>query len=321
MALDVSVHKGRADKPVVIFIHGLGMDKSLWLDPLETRVFAKNIPAKFLAAGPPRTSSAPNHNKFTLGDVPEKMDGLWDELKTGGYNLVCWSQKRPVGPIGIAVKELAEIMSIAKKSFPQNPIVLIGHSRGGLISRKFMEGDIRGIKTLITISTPHSGSSLARLGKYLRPLAAALKTVLPDNTRTVSEVVKRLNEFIEGNAARELLPGSDFLKGLRDSPAKGVSYFSFGGTRTELFTLYAWKKRDGKISPEPFLTIPDSLLSLLPSSVLPDELTPGKGDGLVSAKSSVLPWARRHHNVPANHISVLWDRKIIGAVAEILEGV
>ncbi|MBI5409606.1 MAG: alpha/beta fold hydrolase [Nitrospirae bacterium] len=330
MQPDVTIHKGQKDKPVVIFIHGLGIDKDIWLNPLNTKIFAKNVPIKIFAAKLPRPLIPPCpplkkggylNGKLTIGDIPEKVDSLWTALKDRGFNLVCWSQRRPVGPMDAAVEELKKIMEIVRESFPGKPVALIGHSRGGLIARKFMEAKPPEVTALITISTPHSGSSLALLGKYLKPLSPPLKVILPKDAHgTLSGVLKRFSELIEGNATRELLPGSDFFKSLKDVPADGVKYMSFGGTKTKLLTVYTWKRRHDEMPyPTPLLTIPDSLLKILPSSKLPDELKTGKGDFLVSAKSSELPWASNHYNVSANHITILWNKKVIGNTVKILE--
>ncbi len=323
MDLDITLIKGNTARPVAIFIHGLGVDKGMWIDPLETRIFAKNVPMKYFAAKQPKVCSlttGKKRKKLTIGDIPKRVDTLWDILKDRGFNLVCWSQKRPAGPISAAVEELEEVMRLVRKTFPGRPAAFIGHSRGGLVARKFMEKGPPEIKALITVSSPHSGSSLALLRKYLRPASSALKVILPENTHgTASEVLKRLRDLIEGDASKELLPGSDFFKNLKDSPAEGISYLSFGGTKTKLLTVYRCEKRDKKLHPKPFLTIPDSLLKVFPASVLPDELKPGKGDFLVSAKSSVLPWALEHYNVPANHISILWNKKVINKTVELLE--
>ncbi|MBI5057554.1 MAG: alpha/beta hydrolase [Nitrospirae bacterium] len=320
MELDATIHKGSPDSPVVIFIHGLSLNKHIWLDPLETKIFANNVPLKVFAATRPKPRSTSNTKKLTFGDIPGKVDNLWDALKMKGFNLICWSQSRPVAPISAASEELKKVVKLAKEVFPRRHIALIGHSRGGLIARKFMEEKMPGIKALITISSPHQGSSLALLGKYLKPISAVLKVALPKDTHgAVSEVIRRFNELIEGQATRELLPDSDFFKTLNDAPVDGVKYLSFGGTKTRLFIVYKWEKRDGKSYPKPFMSVPDSLLQVFPPSVLPEEITAGKGDVLVSAKSSVLPWAEDHYNVPANHVTILWNKKVIKNTVKILE--
>jgi len=54
MEFDSTIHKGSADRPVVILIHGLSMDKDIWTDPLGTTMFAKNVPIKIFAARRPK---------------------------------------------------------------------------------------------------------------------------------------------------------------------------------------------------------------------------------------------------------------------------
>jgi len=320
--MDVAIHKGRKDKPLVIFIHGLGMDKDIWIDPLNTRIFAKSTPVKIFTATEPKPCTSLIGGKITLGEYTKKVETIWMALKDNGFNLMCWSQKRPVGPIIAAVNELEDIMDEAKDIFPKTPIALIGHSRGGLVARKFMERRCSEIKALITISTPHSGSSLSRFGKYIKPFSIMLRDILPANTHGIlTTMIKNVTNLLEGNALKELLPESPFLKNLKDSPQKGTEYISFGGTEPRLFTIYTWKKKDGKFYPKPLLAIPDSLLQIFPSFLVTDEITPGKGDGLVTAKSSVLPWASRHYNLKANHLSILWDKKSIDCIIEALREV
>lgn len=321
MKLDITFHRGRPDKPVVIFIHGLGVDKNFWVDPPGTKVLGGSVPLNVFAAGPPRSClPAEKRKKISIGFIPDTIDNLWTAVTDKGFNALCWSQKRPVGPIHVAVEELEEIHALVKKEFPGNLIAVIGHSRGGLIARKFMERKVPEIKALITISTPHAGSSLSRLGKYLSPLAPFLEKILPEETHgTVSNTIKRLHELLEGNALKELLPGSDFIRTLRDTPSEGIIYVSFGGTKTKMLTVYTWKKQDNRICPKPLLTVPDSLLKALPQSVIPGEITPGMGDFLVTAASSVMPLAQKHYNVPANHMSITWHKKTINKTIEVLE--
>jgi len=308
----MSIHNGRKDKPVVILIHGLGMDKNIWIDPLTSKIFARNIPLRIFAATKPKSYPSGSSKKISLGDIPEKVSNLWSVLKDEGFNMICWSQRRPVGPIGCAVEELGGVVKRANSLFPKKPIALVGHSRGGLIARKFMEKERQGIKALVTISTPHSGSTIARLGKYLKPLSVVLKGILPKDTHgTISRVIKNVTDLLEGNALKELLPGSEFFKNLGDLPQKGVNYMSFGGTEPRMLTIYIREKIGKKMRTKALLSIPDSLFKVFPSFLVMDEITPGKGDGLVTAKSSLLPWTVKHYNLAVNHVSILWNRKTI----------
>jgi len=318
--LDITIHKGNPDNPVVVFIHGLGMNKFFWTDPVNTRVFGKNIPLKVFAASKPRICSAERRKTLTIGNIPEHIENIWKAVINRGFNAVCWSQRRPAGPITVAVEELETIMANAKKLFPGKPIALVCHSRGGLVARKCMERNKPEIKALITISTPHTGSSLSRLGHYLTPLAPALKRILPRQTHgTISQVLKNANDLLEGSALKELLPGSDFFNNLNDKNMNDVKYLSFGGKNTKLFTVYTWKKQGVKLYPEPLLTIPDSMVKYLPGSIIPDEIIPLKGDFMVTTGSSILPWAQHHYNVSANHISITWNKTVIKKTIEMLE--
>jgi pimeloyl-ACP methyl ester carboxylesterase len=321
MKLDIAIHKGDKDKPVIIFIHGLGVDKSFWTDPAETKVLGGNIPMRIFAAVPPKPCSLKGKKRrISAGDVPEKIDNLWTAVTNKGFSAVCWSQSRPVGPIDAAVEELEEVLKQAKKTFPGRPVALIGHSRGGVIARKFMEGKAPEIKALITISTPHAGSSLSRLGKYISPLSPFFKKILPIDTHgTVSRTIKRVTDLIDGNALKELLPGSDFIKNMKDIPSKKMICLSFGGTKTKLLTVYKWKKKDNRMYPEALLDIPDSLLKKFPASAIPEEIISGRGDFMVTAESSAMPGAQTHFDLPANHISISWHKKTIGKTLEVLE--
>jgi pimeloyl-ACP methyl ester carboxylesterase len=320
MKLDVTIHHGNRDRPVVILIHGLGMDKNFWVNPLKTKVFAKNVPLKIFCASQPRACSTDTSGTITVGTIPQKIDNLWTVLQNKGFNLICWSQRRPVGPMSAAVEELGEIVKQARRLFPEKPVALIGHSRGGLIARKFMEKKMPGISALITLSTPHNGSSLSRLGKYISPLSGFIRSILPGHTHgTVSEVLKNIHDMLEGHALKELMPGSNFYSTLNDSPSKDIIYLSFGGKKTKVLALYTWKREQDKMAPSELLTIPDSLVKILPGSIIPDEIIPGRGDFMVTAKRSVLPWAEKHYNVHANHISITWNRKVISRIVEVLE--
>jgi pimeloyl-ACP methyl ester carboxylesterase len=317
MKLDITIHKGNPEKPVVIFIHGLAMDKYFWLDPLETKAFAKNVPLKYLAARKPRFINSTK--KITIGSVPVRINSLWDEVIKEGFSAACWSQTRPVGSISIAVKELGEVVLKIRKKFPYRPVAFVCHSRGGLVARKFMEAKPGGIKALITIASPHAGSSLSKIGKYIEPLAKPLKAIVPKNSlSTVSGIIKNLQELIDGAALKELMPDSAFIRNLSDSPSKEIQYVSFGGRKTALLNIYKGERVDGNVKARSILTIPDSLLNLIPASSRPIELTPGKGDFMVTAESSVIPWTTEHYNVQANHFTISWNKKVMEKTMEVL---
>ncbi len=320
MNLDITIHKGRTDRPVIIFIHGLGVDKGFWTDPVNTKVLGGSIPMKTFAATKPQPLSTHNSSKITVGDMPSSIENLWTATIKKGFNAICWSQARPVGPINIAVSELHEIFIQTKKLFTGKSVVLVGHSRGGLIARKFMENIYPEIKGLITIATPHDGSSLSHIGKYLTPLAPAVKKILPVHAHgTAADILKRINDLLDGTALKELLPGSAFFKTLNDSSVPGISYLSFGGTTTKLLTIYVWSRKENTLYPKPVITIPDSLMKIIPSKIIPDEIISGKGDFMVTAKSAVMPWSSNHINVRSDHIAISWNKTVINKTIELID--
>ncbi|MBI4709731.1 MAG: alpha/beta hydrolase [Nitrospirae bacterium] len=217
------------------------------------------------------------------------------------------------------MEELINVADTARRLSPKNPIALIGHSRGGLVARKFMQERPPDVRAAITISTPHRGSRIGAIGKYLKPCSTLIKKMLPRDTHTtVSKVIKSVSDLVESGAIKELLPGSEFLKGLKDVSQKGVRYISFGGTSPRLITFYLWKRAGDKMIPKPLLSIPDSLVRIFPSFMAADEITPGKGDGLVAAKSSLHPFASKHYNLNMNHLNIIWHPEVINRTLGIL---
>lgn len=332
MNIDIVFHKGNNEKPAVIFIHGLGMDKKIWENPSESRILGGSLPINTLLSQKPvkkdfgysRKKPAISFPGITTGIRPHNLKTSFDDMKLKGYSVVTWSQKRPVGPIDVAVSELTEIIDFTNK-WNKNGIILVGHSRGGLIARKYLMHADKRVKGLITISTPHRGSSIAKLAVYISPLVSIISPLFPysNNMGIFKKIVKRIIDFLESTAIRELLPDSDFFKSLNDKKIEGVYYMTIGGTSPLLFSLYRWKWKsvmEGSdkrwlLSPERILSIPDIFEKVIPESLYPLELKKGMGDGLVTAESSNIELCNNHYNFPLNHAEVLFDknvRKIIG---------
>jgi pimeloyl-ACP methyl ester carboxylesterase len=276
MSLDISIHEGDPLKPAIVFIHGLGVSKDIWVNPPEARILGGLFPLKrFFGKG-------------------RRLKSLFHDLKGKGYPVVAWSQRSPSQTVLVSVDELKNVISLAKASSGKG-VILIGHSRGGLVARKYLEekeGDVIG---LITISTPHHGSNMARWASYIAPLASIINPLLPDKNRgTVAKAVKRMLDFLGSEGVREVLPDSDFIQSLKAGKPGGLYCLSAGGTEPELF-------RWGRLS------FPDMLLRVLPDKAVFDEIKKGGGDGLVSAESSVCPYSDEHMNFPFNHITILFS--------------
>jgi len=335
MSLKITTCKGNHDKPAIIFIHGLGMDKNIWVNPHESRVLAGEFPITTLLGMKPQQSDLglrkqkPDVDipKFSFGEHHGKLQTLFHDLREKNYTVVTWSQKSPAAPLDDVVQELKEVVEDTR-TFAKAGIILIGHSRGGLAARKYLMVRDRSVRGLVTISTPHKGSSLAKFGTYLSPLAKLLIPLFSDEEKgTVSFAIKRISEFFRSEALKELLPGSACIQSLQDEPCEWVSYVTIGGTNPTLFSLYKWKLdavREGDyerwfLKPRELFSIPDILERMVPFNMYPEEMKKGKGDGLVSAESSIIPWGNEQYLFHLNHAGILFDKNVRDTVMKEIE--
>lgn len=325
MNLDIELNRGSDDKPAIVFIHGLGMDKNIWVSPSKARILGGRLPLTTLLSKRPSVKDFGLNKEvpkkaptFSTGEQPDVIGTLFNDLYQKNYSVLTWSQKRPAGPIDSAVSELEEVIKVAHEQTKAG-IILIGHSRGGLIGRKYLLRKKRSIRSLITISSPHNGSSIARTACYLKPLASLVSPFFKNADKgTLSSSVKHVLDFLKSKALKELLPESSFLKSLKDEPLNWIYYISIGGTDPTLFSLYRWQwdsvKEDKHfrwfLRPEELFSVPEIFYKIIPDKLYPEEIKKGKGDGLVSAESSRIPWCNEHYNFPFNHAKILFDKDV-----------
>jgi len=116
--------------------------------------------------------------------------GVWwllrRRLEAAGHIVATVSLAPPYTNIGKLVPELGQRIEAVCKATGADRVILVAHSMGGLVCRSYLarHGSDR-VERLITISSPHSGSELARIGI--------------------------------GKNAREMEPGSRWLKDLGQS--------------------------------------------------------------------------------------------------------
>ncbi len=318
---------GIASYPLCLFIHGLAMNMNLWVSPDEAKVFAGRASVDIMLSEDLReeivkSAVMPEVKHISTGIKKKSFRTLFHDLTARGYPSLAWSQKRPAGFIEYAIDELKEILD-AYKEKTKNGLIFICHSRGGLIARKFLEQERPDVRALITLSTPHRGSNIAKLGTTIAPYASVISSMFGDSEKgTVSNAIKRTLMFLQCDAIRELLPESDFIASLNENrPDKNIFKLSLGGTASTLFSLYKTKvsKMDGQESTyivryKKILSFPGIFESLISKRLIPPEIVEGLGDGLVSGESSIMPFADIHLKYELNHLKVVYNEEVRGDV-------
>jgi pimeloyl-ACP methyl ester carboxylesterase len=311
MKLSLKLHSGKPELPVILFIHGLGMNNYFWVDPGKCFVLGGLAPLTVFL-----TDTLGNAgNTISFGSVDPHIQGLWNSLKSGGFSLVSWTQSQPLGPIQIAIDELKTVLHRTRTKWPGRNIFIIGHSRGGLIGRSFLlEGSAADVGGLVTICSPHAGTGMAKFTRYLKPAGALVEKIMPRNSKaSLTKALNRLSAFLQSPAISELEPGSEFIVSIQKKLPKEIRKLSFGGTSPALFQLVI-RLPSGK---QKVVKFPDFLSGVIPQGHLPRELTPGLGDALVSAESAKLAGSK-HYNFPDNHVKAAYDNNIHNIILDFL---
>jgi pimeloyl-ACP methyl ester carboxylesterase len=357
---------GAGGKPVVVLLHGLGGDCDDWMAPFQERNW------------PYDHQHDPEEQDLGVHDTPPvlKLPGIrtqyflsprlqnnakgadgsddrswWHALVQAGFSAVTYSQVSGLmvpltkGPIG-QFKQFMEALQrdvLSDAAYASRPVVILGHSRGGLIGRAYLgdaevktdrAGRFPNVKGLISLSSPHHGSNMALMDDKIIGFLEKIQSVVPKLPNDVgNEVINSLKKKIDnyvGAYGDEIEPGSPLYRGLQaQEPIRGgVRCISVGGTSPRLLRVYLWtftgdsmlpkRSADGKlrfhwrakpIEAKAASPIPDGLpLKLLGMDL--DEIMPGRGDGLTADKRCRFPdvfLPEEHISVRLSHAEELWD--------------
>jgi len=363
--------------PLVILLHGLGGDGDDWIDPLQDRNWPYNhqrAPGE-VDLGEHRTPPlrlpgiathyllSPRLKSNTRGADGSDDRSWWHALLGAGFAVITYSQTSGLmvpfdrGPVA----QFHKFMQILQEDVLPAPeyegrqIVIVGHSRGGLIARAYLGApDVRAaagqqfptVHGLITISSPHRGSQMALLDdKIIAFLSRAQKVVRVVAPHAGDRGIERLKKMIDdyvGVYGDEIEPGSPLFRALeaQEPIPAGVRCISVGGTSPRLLRLYLWRYRaksfvlrrgaSGKLRfhwwARPFEArlvspVPDGLpLKWLKIDM--DEVLPGLGDGLTANRRCRLPTSfdtEDHLAFPLSHAEELWDGALQAAIVERLK--
>jgi hypothetical protein len=288
----------------------------------------------------------PNVGFWSLGaDELTGVTGWAPFLSAAGFPTINYSQTKPRDVLVEPLRELRAILDAINtdgRFFPvrDRRIILIGHSRGGILARMILvelaavgAPVLRRISTCITLHTPNQGSTLANTALRLATIVASWRVtgvpLVPPKLQGVALLV--LDDLITRVVAEAGAPAyTDFAVGSPSllrlaaaEPVPGIMYFTFGGTRPVLLNLRGWA-----FTPEsavPLLHRPPfhwssayiPLTPLPPPGALPfPELLEG-GDLLTNSAMTRLPFAVHSDNY-LNHAEALWDDALKVQIVAIL---
>lgn len=280
----------------------------------------------------------------------DKENNWFDFLVQQGFTVATWSQKQltiaDAMPSAQAAFDSLLAQTAARSPSAPPPVALLGHSRGGLVIRKLLKekGSMGRVKWAITLHSPHQGSELGRTpGKLAAEIVDLIDCCAPpiitaplkmQLKELAVEAMRPMTKLLMDDETRELSPGSPLIRGLAEGEKKAedVTYHTFGGTNPRVYRLYTWifdaesavpqySTKHGqyfvwRVKPVEIASVSpilDKIRDFAP------EVTPNKGDALVSDASARLPWSI-HTTTALNHAELLWNKPLMSKVAALLEG-
>jgi pimeloyl-ACP methyl ester carboxylesterase len=353
-------------KPAVIMIHGLGGDRNDWMNPFQERNWPydheQEQPEQAMGvhSSPPiaklpgidtKYFFSPRHASNSRGADGSDDRSWWHALVKAGFPAFTYSEVAGLlmplsqGPVA-EVKRFMETLQkdvLSDPTLQARPVVILAHSRGGLISRGYLSdpevkadnaGRFPNVRGLITLSTPHLGSHMGLLDDKVIDFLNKVDKLVPDLPNDIGDkliaMLKAKVDAYVGATGDELEPDSPLFRALaaQEPPRAGIRFISVGGVSSRFLRVYFWtftpdsllpkKGASGKLEfhwkakpieakgASPF---PDGLpLKLLGMDL--DEIVPGRGDGLVADSRSHFPPAfkeEEHLSVKLSHAEELWD--------------
>ena len=345
--ISASALPSEEEKPIVLLLHGYGSSKWLYIEPYfgtfgwlrDYRFQPKPKSYGWHSKPPPSHMYLP----FAYSISPIlKVEGLFKRLMRKGIDVITYSQKEPFGDINLSAKELEEILNGIKQVYGKRKILVVGHSRGGICIRKYLEQNKNElIRKAIFLGTPHAGTNLSNLFFLKQPL---IKLLNESNMKRFWDVVGRRK--VTSLKPEQLSTNNKFLLGLKDRErAPEVKYIFIGGSRAIYAHIYSWKigevvtkrtikhifstnendttevKREEEKEKQKvyhWIAKPKKFLTIFEGLLLPEFL---HGDGMVSLKSALYGKADEKIVFDANHEELAvcehLERKILEELKDI----
>jgi pimeloyl-ACP methyl ester carboxylesterase len=332
----LDIRPGDKRKPLVFLLHGAAGNASHMTDPGSPSLgFSHDYTAPFPSDRDVGWSWYPGVGPWSFKlDDPKTVRSWQQALDDRGYGTLTYTQVAPSGLLQPAVDELAEVMTFAMSKFSERGFVLLAHSRGGLLVRKFLKDNqptlTCQVRRVIMLHSPNQGDQLAFVASSLNSAISALKSSLGSKgQQAVDDALGWLVAIIGSPAFTEMAQGSTFLTGLAagETALPNVEYNTFGGTSVLFSRILAWVYTPGSALPRfhlpPFhhmitmveVPIVSPIANSLPNLV--DEITEGKGDLLVADRRTRVSFAV-HRTNSLSHAEALWDENLQAQVLSLL---
>jgi pimeloyl-ACP methyl ester carboxylesterase len=255
----------------------------------------------------------------------ESDAAIWDDLRA------FLQDQRPAPQVATfsypndeAVERIAGALAARLRALGDQPLLLVGHSMGGLVARAVVEDpalDPGTVRALVLIGTPNQGSSLAGL-RFGLEAAGALRQVDGEAGLLRELLEEMIDHFRDGlgEAGGDLLPGSVCLQRLA---ARGrnpkVKYHIVLGTRSVLSEEELQRLRDRlrtRLERGRLGRLVKPRLERWAADL--DELVDGRGDGAVSVARGGLEGVEPVL-VPLDHIGLVRLRGVLGRTGRAAE--
>ncbi|AUI57323.1 hypothetical protein BKN51_03235 [Amycolatopsis sp. BJA-103] len=268
-------------------------------------------------------------------------------LRGLGHTVINYSQDGNQDVVEVPLAQLEDkILPYLRQNVLQGTlagkrIVVIGHSRGGILIRRYIADHlidaVDWIDTVITLASPHGATNAplakSRLGDFINSLVLpGLPLGIPSPQSLIRLVSDRVfSWYAVTPGAEQLLPGDPVFATLSmpaDTPA--IQFYSFGGSSVRFSGLYYWRYDSASYLPGEVLDprfdwteyateipVVSPLLDSMPDGLLFEEQIEGQGDACVTVTSSQLAGAV-NETLSFNHAEALWNETLFARVATLL---
>ncbi len=203
----INVSAPSVPQNVVLLLHGMNSNPVTW-NPVVQKYFPEGC--SVITNGLIEADATPNtQNTYCYSvkfgafdaDSPDSLENAWAYGETNGYDSA--GDYSTFDQLGI---EVDKAITGIRKELPNAKILLIGHSRGGLAARAFLQNPFdnkTSIVGLLTTGTPHNGTRLGRVHQYIKT-----RLLKKGGTRKTSSILNPDDDWIDDD-----WDAIDFLSG------------------------------------------------------------------------------------------------------------